>query len=130
MKLEQAREGYVAYVENQQRQENLRKQEREEKLKEKYSKYKSSIEKIIDNKITNNYSSSFISVDILKLAQAIDCEDLSKDFIGKVFLKHYQLGEYVALVYHQNGFTVDLQHESKIRGQIYGENCVRISGWR
>lgn len=131
MKLELARNEYIAYVQDQQRKEVLRKQEREEKLKEKYAKYRDAIEEYVDKMIRDNYSSSFISVDLLPLAQTINCEDLITKSGGEVVLSHYQIGEYVALLYQENGFGVKINQQYKDEyNQTYGSNSVTISGWR
>lgn len=131
MKLEQARTECIDYAQDQQRKEVLRKQEREEKLKEKYAKYRDAIEEYVDKIIRDNYSSSFISVDLLALAQAVNCEDLITISTGEVVLSHYQIGEYVALLYQENGFGVKVNQQYRDEyNRTYSSNSVTISGWR
>lgn len=103
----------ISYIQNTPKQENpevLKQRERKEKLKEKYDKYRVSIETYVDKKIEdinikNNFLSN-ISLDLLDLAQAINCEDLMTDSTGKIFLADDdQLWDYVRFLYMEKGYV-------------------------
>jgi len=126
MKIEEAQVEYKAYMEKQQVEKTLRKQREEEKLEQKFAKYKTAIENYIDQKIRDNYSSSVITIGLLQLAKVINFEDSLK----KTCTKEQHIGDYVALLYRKNGFKTEFKTPIIIDDCVYDSYNVLISGWK